>query len=457
MKKKILNNWALKLLSVGIALVIWVIVVNYDNPYKTKTISGIPIEITNEDVITDQNMTYSVVGTQTATVRVTCRRKVAEDLSASDFKAVADFSNLYSATNQIPVTITCTSNKVSSDEITQVTQSLEVELEEIVSQKMEAQVNVTGEPAAGYTVGDVSCSPSYVTVKAPESFLDQVSYVGVDVSVSDVSQNVSTTAVIHFYSPGGSVLETGDIDGLSVTATDISVEVEILNVKTVNIGYTVTGQDSVADGYQYSGIEIDPSSVDISGRKSVLADISSLTLPEGELDVTGASEDITKTFDLRDCLPEGASLVNEDDYTVTVTLRIEKLSTKTFVLDLSGLTLENMDSSLTLGSEDVTVNVTVEGLEADLEELTEAELSGTVDLGGLEAGYHSVTVDVAVPSGFSVVGTVSVRLQLVTVESGEETTESKETAATTESSGSGEETTEPEAESSAEETSDSSE
>lgn len=445
MKKKILSNWPLKLLSVVIALVIWVIVVNYDNPYKTKTISGIPIEITNDDVITNQNMTYSVVGTQTATIRVTCRRKVAENLSASDFKAVADFSDLYSATNQIPVTITCTSGKVSSDEITQVTQSLEVELEEIVSQKMTVQVNVTGEATTGYTVGDVTCSPASVTVTAPESFLDQVSYVGVDVSVEDASQNVSATATLHFYSPGGSILDTGDIEGLSVTRTEISVEVEILNVKTVNIGYTVTGQDSVADGYQYSGIEIEPSSVDISGRKSVLAEISSLTLPEGELDVTGASEDITKTFDLRDCLPEGVSLVNEDDYTVTVTLKIEKLSTKTFALDLSALTLENLDSSLTLGSEDVTVNVTVEGLEADLEELTEAELSGTADLSGLAAGYHSVTVDVAVPSGFSVVGTVSVRLQLVAVESEEETTESEEAVTTTESSE--EETTEAESES----------
>ena len=73
MKTTILNNWSLKLLSVGVAIIIWMIVVNYDNPYTTRTISGIPVDIINEETLTKNNQTYTVNGSQTATIRAMSR------------------------------------------------------------------------------------------------------------------------------------------------------------------------------------------------------------------------------------------------------------------------------------------------------------------------------------------------------------------------------------------------
>ncbi|MDD6213376.1 MAG: CdaR family protein [Clostridiales bacterium] len=412
MKEKIRNNWSLKLLSVGIAIIIWLLVVNYDNPYMTRTITGIPIEILNEETITGHDMVYTVSGSQTASVRVRCPRKIAQALKASDFRAEADFNNIYTLTNQVPVTITCTNTRVSSDEITQLTQSLKIELEQIKERKMDVKVNVEGEPAAGYQVGNITCSPAIVSVKAPQSFLDQISYVGVEISVDGIFQTLEQQTTLLFYNAGGGILDYDGVDALKVSTMDIYVEVEILNVKSVGVAYTVTGQDAVASGYQYSGVELSPSTVEVSGRKSALADVVSIQIPDGELDVTGARENIVKTFDLREMLPEGVTLVNEEEYELKVTLKVERLETKSILLNTSDLHIENLDDSLVVDSMDSNVSVRLEGLASDLNELDSGELMGILDLSGLGEGEHTITVGLEVPVGYRVVGTPAVKLVL---------------------------------------------
>jgi len=416
MKAKLLNNLSLKLLSLAIAIVLWLIIVNYDNPYKTRTITGIPVEIVNEDTILSNDMIYSVVGNSTISVRVRAPRKTAEALKASDFKATADFKDLYTLTNQVPITVTCSNSRVTADEITLLQQSLEIEIEDIETRIMEVQPVITGTPSDGYQVGTVTCSPSSVRVTAPVSFLDQISYVGVPINVDGISQTMNQSVGLQFYNAGGRPMDVSEVEELSVSAENINVEVEILNVKSVNFNYHVTGQENVAYGYLYTGIELSQNSVEISGRRSDLADIVALSIPEGSLDVSDASENIVKTFDIRDLLPRGASLVDNENVTLTVTLKIEKQTTKEYTFTLSEMKLLNIPENMEIANTDSQMKVTIQGLSSDLDALADSEISLTVDLADLTAGMHSVNVTVTVPHGFTVVGspTILVRLSAVT-------------------------------------------
>ena len=415
MKTTILNNWSLKLLSVGVAIIIWMIVVNYDNPYTTRTISGIPVDIINEETLTKNNQTYTVNGSQTATIRVRAPRKVTQSLRVTDFKATANFEQIYSLTNQVPITVTCTNTRVSNEEISLVTQSLQILVEDITTRKINVAVKTVGEPSEGYQVGTLRASPSIVTVRAPKSVQDQIGSVGVEINVESVSKDFSQTATLKYYNAVGTELNTSGMNDLSASMTDISVDVEILNVKNVNIAYEVTGQDNVARGYRYSGASVEPESVKISGRRSVLTDFTTLTLPAGQLDVSGASETITKTFQLSDLeLPEGIELVDSPETVITVVMEIEKMETKTFELDYPAMTIKNLDENLVINNtEDAVINVTVEGLAADLDALEASELDVILDLAGMTAGTQSVDAVVTAPSGFNVVGTYSVQLDLV--------------------------------------------
>lgn len=110
MKKKLMNNWSLKLLSLAFAFFIWLSVVSYSNPISTYTISGIPVEFEHEELITERGLSVEVVGKQTATIAVTVNRETSACISADDFKAVADFQDMYQDT-QVPVTVTCMTEK----------------------------------------------------------------------------------------------------------------------------------------------------------------------------------------------------------------------------------------------------------------------------------------------------------------------------------------------------------
>ena len=414
MRRRILNNWWLKLLSILGAIVAWIAIVNYDNPNTTRVITGIPIDVVGAETLTENNQIYQVVGTQTASVRVRCPRRLAQSLKVADFRATADFSRLYTPTSRIPVVVTSVNSRVLDSYLTQITQSLEVTIESIGSRKMDVNVVTTGEPTEGYQVGIVRPSPSVVTVQAPESILDQIGSVGVAVSVDTLSQDATQHAKLIYYNAGGNIMDTTGMDNLKASSTDIIVAVQILNVKNVGISASVTGVEDTAKGYRYTGMEITPETVKISGRKNVLDEITSLALSVGELDVTGASESLVNTYQLSDLqLPENVKLVDSQEQEISVQLKVEKLETKTFELDLSRVTLENLDEELVILNEDAKLSVTVEGLSSDLNALEASEITAKADLSGLTAGTHNITAEAEVPEEFSVVGTAALRLQLV--------------------------------------------
>ena len=78
MKTKLLNNLLLKLLSVAAAMVLWLIVVNIDDPITDVSFRNIKVDIVNADILADQGQVYRVVeGTDTVDLTVYARTSVA--------------------------------------------------------------------------------------------------------------------------------------------------------------------------------------------------------------------------------------------------------------------------------------------------------------------------------------------------------------------------------------------
>ena len=74
MKEKLLKNWGLKIMAVLIAFLVWFLVANIEDYTITKTITGIPVELLNEDAITGQDMVYEIEQGKTVDVKVDGRR-----------------------------------------------------------------------------------------------------------------------------------------------------------------------------------------------------------------------------------------------------------------------------------------------------------------------------------------------------------------------------------------------
>lgn len=104
LRESITNNIMLKIAAVFIAALIWLAVVNLSDPTKTITIYGIPINLTDEEAITDQNKVYKVDQRLTLNVTITGKRSVISELSSDDFTAVAPLDEI-SVANSVQVEV----------------------------------------------------------------------------------------------------------------------------------------------------------------------------------------------------------------------------------------------------------------------------------------------------------------------------------------------------------------
>ena len=95
MKKALTNNLGLKILALVFSALLWLIVMNSENPIMSRTYSGIPIEIVHGEVITNKGNTYQVSDeTKTVTVEIQAKRSTLNKIRSEDIKAVADMRDL---------------------------------------------------------------------------------------------------------------------------------------------------------------------------------------------------------------------------------------------------------------------------------------------------------------------------------------------------------------------------
>ncbi len=64
------RNVAMKLVSIVLALLVWVTIINLSDPTVTKTITGIPIEWRNEDLVKSDTTAYVTEASKEVTIRI---------------------------------------------------------------------------------------------------------------------------------------------------------------------------------------------------------------------------------------------------------------------------------------------------------------------------------------------------------------------------------------------------
>ena len=95
MKEKLIKHLDLKILALLFAVILWLIVVNIDDPVKTVQFSGIKVQILHTSELEKQGLCYDVIeGTDTINVSVTGRRSIIEEISKENITATADMKAL---------------------------------------------------------------------------------------------------------------------------------------------------------------------------------------------------------------------------------------------------------------------------------------------------------------------------------------------------------------------------
>ena len=179
MKTKLLNNLLLKLLSVAAAMVLWLIVVNIDDPITDVSFRNIKVDIVNADILADQGQVYRVVeGTDTVDLTVYARTSVAGRLQASDFRATADVQKDLRYDSMVSISVSYVGgNARTEDAIERIDQSRSnvlVSIEESVTEQFKVTTRYTNEPSDGLEVGTLTPEQTVVEITDPKSTVDEI-------------------------------------------------------------------------------------------------------------------------------------------------------------------------------------------------------------------------------------------------------------------------------------------
>lgn len=405
MKNKLFSNLGLKLLSVILGFIVWLVVLNLDDYAVTRRINNIPVEILNENAITDQNQLFDITEGETVDIIVKGRRSIVNELVVSDFKATADLSKL-SLTNAVPITITTVNESLENSlSITMVNSVLVIELEEEETISLPVMVAANGTVEEGYTVGAAVATPNLITVSGAASVVNSIDRVEVQVDVSGRNADVSATCSPVFYDKNNEVIPENKIE-CEVGTVDVTVP--IYRTKTVALKLSTVGAPE--DMYEITDIECAPDKIMIGAPANVLSRISEIKIDD--LDVEGCTEDIETTIDIVRYLPENVVLADGND-TISVRIIVKRNINKSISLTASDITIKNQEPDTLY---DITMpansNVIIRGLSDEISGITADDLGIVIDAAELEYGENQVTLHIADGENFTVDNTVEITVSV---------------------------------------------
>lgn len=402
------NNWMLKIFAFIIASIVWLAVINVNDPTKTVTIYNVPINLTNEDVITSNNQIYSVKGSQTVNITVTGRRSVVSSLNASSFRVEASMEEL-SLTNSIPVTITVKNSSIagkvtiSKQSVTQIA----VDIENIETRTYAVEENVTGEVSKNYELGEVKLVRNQVAVTAPDSIHDRIEKVVVNVDVDGVTSDFTDKYKVVLLDSLGNKIAKNDTVKLSKSKIQVSVKV----FKVVKVPLVIKTTGKLPDGYDLINVSTDMEEVTIAGPSDIVSGIKEIEITGEDTDLTGITGNTDRKIDLINYLIPGVYIRGTSE--VTLSISIESDVSKTFTLKPSDITLANLSDDYDAEITSSDVEIVLSGKEREFEGVTKDTFKAHVDLKGLKEGKEKVELELSIPEGLELVKSGSVKVKIV--------------------------------------------
>lgn len=409
MKKILTNNFGLKALSLLFAILLWLIVLNVDDPKVTRKIQGIPVTVLDESVITDNNQVYRIISGKEVTISVTGPRSMVDKMTRDYFVAEAPFSEK-SNVDAVPIYVSFRNSKYDKEcEISQKTMSMKLDIEQVVEKTFDININHTSELSGAYYLGKESISPSTVTVNAPESIINQIGKVQIDIDLSSKTGDFSTESNIKFCGEGGNEIKLGKDTSISSTASTYSATIYQVREIPLKVGYVGT----VSDGYELVDVTADVATVKVAGPAS--SQLESIDIPNELVNVSGATENVSATVDISALLPEGVYLCNESDTSVVITADIQKFVSKTYTIPASAIDKNNIPDGYVAEIVDNNVNIVLTGLQKAHDGFNVNNIEAYVDLKNTVEGVNQVMLRFTLPDGLksSNVTQLTVNMKLI--------------------------------------------
>lgn len=423
MKRKWSDNLSLKIISVAIGILVWVMVVNIDNPIMTKTFTISNVELLNEAYI-DQNGLMCMRDEEQDAVRVTIKgsRKLVSKITSLDIRATADLQQAMSLTDPMMVPISVTCDKISSDSIVEISpRNISLHIEDKLTQ--EFVVSVTkGEtkPAKGYEVGSLESSPEKIKITGPTSLINKIDKVRAAIDVSGQSEDVKKETEVVIIDKNGDTLSETEMSYLNVSK--VYVTANLWKVRSdVQIRAEYSG--TPAPGYQVESVVTTPDVVSVAGSDEALAALEEqnniIWIPSYKVNIADKKEDFEEKINITELLYEDLKLTSDSSEEVFVKVNILPEGSNVLEIPTKDIAVKELAEELQVTFETAAIEIRAKATEEGLEPLEQEDIKADINLKEMEVGTYEIPVNIELPEGYELVEGITTAIEISQITSAE--------------------------------------
>lgn len=378
-------------ISILVAIAVWVYVDVEKAPDRTKTIRDIPVEFSGESTtLADKNLMLLSGYDTTVDLTIKGPRRELVKISKDNVRLVASTSSIDSVGVHTLRWDPIYPDGVQSSSLTVDWASkykVTVTVGELYTKEVPVNCTVTGQVADGYFTGETVLDPTSLVLRGQRDDLLNVAYAKLTVNISGATRSVIQTESVQLYDNDDNPVDNGNI---RTNASLIQAKVPVLTTKEVSLAVELSGVPGVAG--QSIKTTVTPTSVRLIGEADVLENINEIvlaTLYIEDLDLWQQNSYVVTA-------PDGTWLANSNEV-ATVEITMEGIEEMTVTVDTFSYT--NVPSGL---YPEITggLDVRLWGLADELAEMDAAALTAMADLSGItEPGSYRVPVTVTI-SGY---------------------------------------------------------
>ena len=394
MKINLKNNTGLKILSLVMAIALWYVIGNIDDPVTIDTYT-IPVQIINSDVLKSNDKAYEITEGETVTFTVRGKSSILDKLKENDFKAEADLEKL-SLVNSVPIDVTVSRYSNDVDITLGIVNTLKVNIENRVETMLPVVVETEGTVGEGFDIGTKTSSPNMVEVAGAESMIHRLKEIRVVVNVNNAVQDINARQSVKFYDRNGDEVESTMID---CDTKFVNVLIDLWKTKEIPISLKTEG--TPAAGFGIAAFDYEPKTVVIAATDEMLEEITELKLEV--LPVGGASANVEKTFSMdSSALPQGV-MFRDDTIDIVAKAVIEQRVADKVKLDVGDIEIKNLPTGKTLIFDKKSYEIEISSYESKIANLAGTSFGPYIDVAELEGeSSGKVLIHLMNPDGVTV-------------------------------------------------------
>lgn len=309
MAKKIMSNRILLVISIIVAIIIWMYVIVAEDPVTTTKLAPLPIQ--HMSSVPMQQKDIELIGELNEKVELVVKGSRSYVTgSKANYSALIDLSQISErGYYTVPVTV---KSPAAVSILSQTPTSVDILVDRWESAEKEVIVSRSGSPKAGYGVTQVSEVPQTVTVEAPSLILEQIAYLGLSLNLDGADKTFTVSAVLEAYDENGNKLS---MEHIRLPQSAYTVEIGIGKVKTVTVTPTVTGINTAYYDMEFTA---EPESVVVTAEDSILSALDDISTHTINLPDRAGSHSVNALLDL----PAGVYLADSQPDTIHFKIHI---------------------------------------------------------------------------------------------------------------------------------------